>query len=119
MSQRLHWIRVSLLGVLLFLGAQVTGWAECGTCQVCREKTRITIPADFCDVANDENGFMCCTPSAIGPATYCSESGSSCYGVVVSGGGGGGGTGGSGGGTCGYIGGWCPPQCMSCGGTRY
>jgi len=113
------WLRLSVLIAVMLVGAQGVLWAECGTCQVCRYKTRLTIAADYCSVANDENGSMCCTQSSIGVASYCSESGSACYGIVVGGGGGGGGTGGGGGGSCGYQNGWCPSECMSCGGTKY
>ena len=120
MGKRIRWVGLPFLVVFFMLaGARGTAWAECGTCQVCREKTRLTIPADYCAVANDEAGYTCCTPSSIGIATYCSESGSACYGIVVGGGGGGGGTGGGGGGGCGYQSGWCPAECMTCGGTKY
>lgn len=116
MSVRLQWIRLSVLIGLMLAGAQGAAWAECGTCQVCRERSRLTIPADYCSVASDEEGYMCCSLDSIGIATYCSMSGSACYGINVGGGGGGTGGGGGGGGSCTYQSGWCPPECFSCGG---
>lgn len=119
MRKRLHWIRLAVLAGLMLVGAQSAVWAACGTCQVCREKTRLTIPADYCSIADGENGSLCCAEESIGIATYCTESGTLCYGIGVSPGGGGSGGGGGGGG-CAYQSGWCPPECMSCsGGTRY
>jgi len=113
--------RVRLLGLIVFLGlmiaaAENTAWAWCGTCQVCKTRTHITIPADYCGVANGENGSMCCQEFDTGAGTLCWESGSACYGIIVDGGGGGGGGTGGGGGGCSYQGLWCPAECMSCGG---
>lgn len=116
MAERMRWIRLSLLVVLMVVAAQGAAWAVCGNCQVCRERTRITLAADFCAVANGENGSMCCSEQTYGPQTFCTESGSACYGIIVGGGGGGGGTGGGGGGGCGSYGGFCPAECFSCGG---
>ena len=120
MGKRMRWVGLPVFVVFLLAGVQGSAWAECGACQVCRVRTRITIPADFCDVASNEDGFTCCTPMTLGPSTYCNETGSACYGIVVGGGGGGGGTGGGGGGSCRYQNGWCPAECWSCGGgTTY
>ena len=100
-----------LVGIMI---AEGTGWAACNTCQVCRTRTHITIPADFCGVANNEAGSLCCSEFDTGAGTLCSESGSACFGITIDGGGGGGSAGG-GGGTCAYQNGWCPPECISCG----
>jgi hypothetical protein len=112
MYRGLRW--VVLLGLML-VGAQGVAWAECGTCQVCRISTNLTLARDFCSLANNEDGSMCCSEQAIGPQTFCNESGTLCYGVIV-GGGGGGGTGGGAGGGCRYQNGWCPAECWSCNG---
>lgn len=120
MNKRIRWIGLPVFVAFLLAGASRQAWAECGSCQVCRERTRITIPADYCSLADSENGSMCCSVTSYGPGTYCSESGSTCYGIIVGGGGGGGGTGGGGGGGgCSYQNGWCPSECWSCGGTKY
>lgn len=115
MSRRLCWIGLSILGVLMFFGAQGTGWATCGVCQVCQIDTNVTLSRDFCRLASNEDGSMCCTEQSFGVQTYCTESGTLCYGVIV-GGGGGGGTGGGAGGGCRYQNGWCPAECWSCSG---
>lgn len=116
MVKRMRWISLSLLAGLVLVCAEGAAWAGCGTCQVCREKTRITIAADYCAIANDENGSMCCSELDTGIGTYCTESGDACYGIIVDGGGGGSGGGGGGGSTCSYQNGWCPPECWSCSG---
>ena len=107
---------LAVLFGLMLVAAEGVGWAACDTCQVCRERTNLTIPADYCAVANNESGSMCCTEFDSGAGRYCTESGSACYGVIVDGGGSGG-SGGSGGTTCSYQNGWCPAECMSCGGN--
>jgi hypothetical protein len=110
MVNRRRWIGlIFLIGLLL---AATDGWAQCGACQVCRERTRITIPADFCAPANNEAGSLCCQETAIPSGTLCTEYGEDCYGIIVNGGGGGGGS--DGGTTCAYQSGWCPAECMSC-----
>lgn len=117
MVKRMRWIRLLLLAGLMLAAAEGAVWAGCGTCQVCRERTRITIAADYCGVANNENGSMCCSEFDSGIGTYCWESGDACYGIIVDdGGGGGSGGGGGGGSTCSYQEGWCPPECISCSG---
>lgn len=116
MVKKMRWIGLPVLVLLLLVGAQGAAWAGCGTCQVCKKRENFTIPKDFCAVADDENGSMCCSQESFGLATYCTETGSSCYGIVVGGGGGGGGTGGGGGGGCSSSSGWCPAECFSCGG---
>ena len=110
-GRRFGWTGLTVLAALILVGSEGIAWAGCGTCQVCRERTSLTIPRDFCDVANNEHGYLCCTPESIGPATYCWESGSACYGTNAGGGGGGDG---EGGGECTYQNGWCPATCMSC-----
>jgi hypothetical protein len=115
MSKRIRWAGLPIIVFLLLVAAHDVAWATCGTCQVCQRETNLSLARDFCRVASDENGAMCCSQDSIGPQTFCSESGTLCYGVVV-GGGGGGGTGGGGGGSCGYQNGWCPAECWSCGG---
>ena len=117
MGERLRWIRLSVVVVLMLLGAQ-DAWAECGTCQTCQVSTAITISRDYCRVANAEDGYTCCRQESYGLGTYCAFGGSACYGITV-GGGGGGGTGGSGGGSCSYQNGWCPAECWSCSGNSY
>lgn len=112
MDRRLRWF--VLLGLMLVIPSS-SAMAECGTCQICEHRTVITLAQDFCRAANNEDGFMCCQPQVIGPQTFCSMSGSACYGIVV-GGGGGGGTGGGAGGGCRYQNGWCPAECWSCNG---
>ncbi len=116
MARRTRWIGQAVLVALVLAATEGAAWAWCGTCQVCREKTIITIPADFCGVANDENGSMCCSEFDSGIGTYCYESGSACYGIIVDDGGGTGGGGGGGGGSCTYQNGWCPAECMNCSG---
>lgn len=107
---------LAVLIAILWVGSQAAAWAACGTCQVCIEKTILTIPRDFCGTANDQDGYMCCSPESYGVATYCHMDGAPCYGINVGGGGGGTGGGGGGGGSCSYNSGWCPPECFSCGG---
>lgn len=117
MVRPMRWMGMTVLLGLMLASAEVAGWATCDTCQVCRERTHITIPGDYCGIANNESGSLCCSEFDSGAGTYCSEYGSSCYGIVIDGGGGGGGgTGGSGGGGCTYQNGWCPANCMSCSG---
>jgi hypothetical protein len=106
------WIGLSVL-VVLMLATEDTGWAWCGTCQVCVERTMVTIPSDYCGVANNEHGNLCCSEQQIGPATYCNLSGAACYGTTV---GGGGSSGGGGGSSCQYVNGWCPAECFNCNG---
>ena len=115
MAARMGWFRLVVSLALMLTAAEGTGWAGCGACQVCREKTNLTIASDYCSLANDENGSTCCSVFDSGAGSYCWESGSACYGIIVDGGGG---TGGSGGGgtTCSYQNGWCPAECMSCSG---
>ena len=112
---RVRQIGLALLAAVMLIGSQSAVWAECGTCQVCIEKTTLTIPRDTCGVANNQDGYMCCSPETYGVATYCHMDGAACYGTTVGGGGGGGGTGGSGG-SCRSTGGFCPAECFSCGG---
>jgi hypothetical protein len=111
--------RQLLVGWIVLLGLILgsfysTAWATmtCGTCQVCKHRERITIPADYCAVANNESGSLCCDLLDFGTGTVCGESGDACYGIIVGGGGGDGGTGG--GTSCSYRNGWCPAECMSC-----
>ena len=112
--KRMRWIgSIALIGAMLAI-AESAGWAWCGTCQVCRERTNITIPSDYCAIANSEAGSMCCAEFNSGAGVYCTESGSACYGITVDGGGGGGSAGGGGG--CAYQNGWCPAECMRCSG---
>jgi hypothetical protein len=115
---RMRWTGLVVLVGLMLVAADGVAWAGCGTCQVCRERSRLTIPADYCALANNENGSMCCTEFDSGAGTYCSESGSACYGIIVDGGGDGGGSGGGGGSTCSYQNGWCPAECMTCSGGK-
>ena len=115
MVERMRWMVLTVLVGLMVVAAEDTGWALCDTCQVCKQRTNITIPSDYCAAANNENGSLCCSEFDSGAGRYCSEYGSACYGIVV-GGGGTGGSGGGGGGSCTYQGGWCPAECMSCGG---
>lgn len=105
------------IAVLMFGSLSNTAWATmtCGSCQVCHHRERITIPADYCAPANNENGSLCCDELDYGTGTICGEAGDSCYGIIVNGGGGGGGTGGGGSTSCNYQNGWCPAECMSCG----
>lgn len=112
---RVRQVGLAALVAVMLLGSQGAVWAECGTCQVCIEKTTLTIPRDTCGVANNQDGYMCCSPETYGVATYCHMDGAACYGTSVGGGGGGGGTGGSGG-SCRSTGGFCPAECFSCGG---
>ena len=113
MGKRNRWIGLSILAGLMLLAAEGAAWAGCGTCQVCKTGSYLTIPADWCGIANDEDGWMCCSEFQVGPATYCSMDGDACYGIIVDGGGGSGGGGGT---TCSYQNGWCPAACMSCSG---
>jgi hypothetical protein len=115
MAKRMRWIGLTVLTGLMVITAEGAGWAACDTCQVCRERTHITIPADYCSPASGENGSLCCSEFNSGAGTYCGEYGSACYGIIIHGGGGSGGSGGGGGG-CTYQGGWCPAECMSCSG---
>lgn len=120
MVKQMRWVVPSAFVLLMLVGTQGVARAECGSCQVCREKTRLTLPADYCATANDEDGYMCCSPETYGLATYCNLEGAACYGISVGGGGGGGGGGtGGGGGSCSYQNGWCPAECFSCGGGTY
>lgn len=115
MLKRMPWI--GLLAVLgLTLAATNEGWAQCDTCQVCKYRSRITIPADYCSPAVSEDGNLCCMETSL-PAggSLCTAYSSACYGIEVTGGGGGGG-GTAGGAGCTYQGGWCPAECMSCSG---
>ena len=114
MTNRKRWVGLVVLAGLLLVAAEGAAWAECGTCQVCRTGNRVTIPADWCGIANDEDGYLCCEQFEVGFATYCSLDGSACYGIIV---GDGGGSGGGGGGVCSYQNGWCPAECMSCSGS--
>jgi hypothetical protein len=117
MVKGMRWVGLSVLVVMMLAAAEGLGWASCGTCQVCKQSTNITLPRDYCKVANNEAGSMCCAEFDTGVGTYCSESGSACYGIIVGGGGGGtGGTAGGSGSTCSYVNGWCPAECWSCGG---
>jgi hypothetical protein len=110
-------VRRAARASLVLAALESAAWAWCGTCQVCRERNHITIPADFCGVANGEDGSMCCDEFDTGVGTLCGESGSACYGIIVDGGGGDSGGGGSGGGGgCSYQTGWCPAECFTCGG---
>src|SRR5436305_1444646 len=113
MVKRLRWIGLTVFVGFMLAAAEKPGWASCGTCQVCKQRTNITIPSDYCAVANSEDGSMCCSVLDTGAGKYCYESGSACYGIIV-GGGGGGGSAGGGGATCSYQNGWCPAECMSC-----
>lgn len=110
---KMRWVVVL---VLVLAGAQGSAWATCGICQVCQTDTNVTFARDFCRIASSENGSMCCSEQAIGPQTFCSESGTPCYGIVVGDGGGWGGSGGGGGNNCGLQNGWCPAECWSCSG---
>lgn len=115
MAKRMRWLGLTVLVGLMLAAAEGAGWASCGACQVCVEKTSLTLARDYCKLANGENGSLCCSEESYGFGTYCSESGSACYGIIIDGGGGGGGTGG-GGTSCSYQNGWCPAECMSCSG---
>ena len=59
---RVRQIGLAGLVAVLLIGSQGVVWAECGTCQVCIEKTILTIPRYICGVADNEDGYMCCTP---------------------------------------------------------
>jgi hypothetical protein len=113
-----RWMGLSILAGLLLLAAEGSAWAECGNCQVCKENANVFgWRLDYCVIANDEDGWMCCSPEEVGVHTYCRETGDACHGIIVDGGGGSGGGGGGGGGSnCSYQSGWCPPSCMSCSG---
>lgn len=117
MVKRKRWIGLAILVGLMLVVAEGAAWAECGNCQICKVGTSsLGFRIDFCTVANNESGWMCCEPQTIGLDTFCREAGDACYGIVVDGGGGSGGGGGT---TCSYQNGWCPAACMSCsGGTR-
>ena len=108
-----RWVRLAMLTALMVAAAEGTARAECGTCQICYYRTNVTIPRDYCRIANDEDGYMCCRDESIGMETHCTVSGDACYGVIIEdppGGGGGGG-----GGSCNVSGaGWCPAECFSC-----
>lgn len=113
MTTRKRWIGLALLAGLLLM-AEDAAWAECGNCQVCIVQTNtLGFRVDFCAIANNQGGWMCCTPQELGWDTMCWESGDACYGIIVDGGGG---SGGGGGNNCSYQNGWCPPSCMSCSG---
>lgn len=115
MTKRKHWFGLVVLVGLLSVAAGDVAWADCGTCQTCKDGTRaLLFEADYCMVANNENGSMCCKEEDFGLNTFCTLSGNACYGIIVDGGGGSGG--GGGGTTCNYQNGWCPAECMSCSG---
>lgn len=113
MGKKMRWTGLVALVALALASTEERGWASCDTCQVCKEETHLTIPADHCAAANNQPGSLCCQDIDTGAGRYCYEYGSACYGIIVDGGGGTGG--GAGGGTgCAYQNGWCPAECMSC-----
>lgn len=112
---RISYIKLAAVVAIMLSGGQGALWAGCGVCQLCEEEQAITLSRDFCRLARDESGYMCCREESFGLETFCVQSGSACYGIEVDGGGGGSGGGGGGGG-CSYQGGWCPAECFSCSG---
>jgi hypothetical protein len=115
MLKQIRWIglMMEVAGLMLATG---NAWAGCDSCQVCKEASAITIPRDYCALANNQNGQLCCQTVDTGAGTYCYTYGSDCYGIIVNGGGGGAGGSGGSGSTCSYQNGWCPAECMSCSG---
>ncbi len=120
--RRLSLMVVAVLVIATF--ASSTAQAQTVTysngCYVCK-KTGMFVN-DCMDPPNNGWGNTKCTLWVILFNTVCSTDGDMCMYICVgdcNSGGGGTGGGGSGGSSCDTSGGWCPPDCFSCGGQLY